>query len=112
MIAIEGEHSCIHRLNLSCSERAAHTQVANLTDNETIHRPENGIDVREPNPAHTYTVLALYRKSKGLHTLKQRPCTLCCNTLEHKKKQLAKLVSRVWLVGGLTTSPACLAEQW
>ena len=39
------QHSCVYRLDLPCSKRAAHLQIPDLTDDETINCPEDGVDV-------------------------------------------------------------------
>ena len=53
LVAEESKHRLIHGLLLPSLQRTQCVQVVHLTHNQTIHRPEDGVDVREPNPAST-----------------------------------------------------------
>lgn len=53
LVAKEGQDRFIHRLILPSLQGTQCLQVVHLAHNQTIHCPEDGVDVREPNPAST-----------------------------------------------------------
>lgn len=45
MVAKDSEYSLVYRLHAAISQDAGRVQVAHLSDDKPIHRPEDGIDV-------------------------------------------------------------------
>jgi len=51
LVAKESKNRLIHWLLLPSLQGTQCVQVVHLTHNQTIHCPEDGVNVREPNPA-------------------------------------------------------------
>ena len=115
LVAKESKNRLIHGLLLPSLQGTQRLQVVNLTHNQTIHCPKDGVDVREPNPAST----ECQRLSDKLQ--------LCKANAKHSQRQQQEhqggsmQTSRLLVVahpifveeqgarGQLTTSQACWA---
>ncbi len=51
LVAKESKNRLVHWLLLASLQGTQCVQVVHLTHNQAIHCPEDGVDVREPNPA-------------------------------------------------------------
>lgn len=79
LVAKESKNRLIHRLLLPSLQDTQCIQVVDLTHNQTVHCPEDGVDVREPNPASTETQRFNDRlqlcKANGKHSQSQQQKT-------------------------------------
>lgn len=82
LVAKDGEDCFIDRLHRAILQGAGRVQVVHLSNDETIHSPEDGIDVRKPDPAQAKA----YKSSSTACMLAWHKCLMLVQSMKAANK--------------------------